>query len=308
MPLDPQIRALFGGGETLPALPISTEGMREFYRARELPGQKIGRVAAVHDRTIPGPGGSLALRVYTPPGNGPFPLILCFHGGGWVAGNLDSYDAGARNLCAGVPAVVVSVDYRLAPEHRFPAATDDGLAALRWVADYAAELGSHPAQIAVAGDSAGGNLAAVTALRARDEGGPKLAGQLLVYPVTAHYTRGTRSYAENAEGYLLTCPAMEFFWATYLDEPAQMRNPYVAPLETVDLKGLPPAMVITAELDPLRDEGEEYGRRLQQAGVPAIVSRFDGMIHGFFNLTGIVAKADAALADACGWLRRVFAA
>jgi acetyl esterase len=141
MPLDPQIRALFGGGN-VPALPTSAERMREFYRARELPGQKVGQVAAVLDRGIPGPGGLLAVRVYTPPASGPLPLILCFHGGGWVAGNLDSYDVGARNLCAGVSAVVVSVDYRLAPEHRFPAATEDSLAALRWVAEHSLELGA----------------------------------------------------------------------------------------------------------------------------------------------------------------------
>jgi acetyl esterase len=307
MPLDPQIRALFGGGEAVPALPTSTESMREFYRARELPGQKIGRVASVLERSIPGPGGPLAIRVYTPPGIGPFPLILCFHGGGWVAGNLDSYDAGARNLCAGVPAVTVSLDYRLAPEHQFPAATEDCLAALRWVAAHASELGATAARIAVAGDSSGGNLAAVTALRARDEGGPRLAGQLLVYPVTAHHTRGTRSYSENAEGYLLTREVMEFFWATYLVASTQVRNPHVAPLEAPDLRGLPPAMVITAEFDPLRDEGEEYGRRLQQAGVPTVVSRYEGMIHGFFSLTGILDKADAALDEACVWLRRVLA-
>ena len=212
MPLDPQIRTLFGGGETIPALPVaSAESMRGFYRARELPGQKVGRVASVQDLSIPGPGGPLGVRVYVPPGTGPFPLVLYFHGGGWVAGNLDSHDANARNLCAGVLAVVASVDYRLAPEHRFPAATEDCLAALRWAVEHAGELGADAARIAVAGDSAGANLAAVTALRARDEDGPSLAGQLLVYPVTAHHARGTRSLAENAEGYLLTREAIEFF-------------------------------------------------------------------------------------------------
>ena len=262
MPLDPQIRALFGGEETLPALPASAEGMREFYRGRELPGQKIGQIASVVDRSIPGPAGPMAVRVYKPFGTGPFPLILAFHGGGWVAGNLDSYDAGARNLCAGVPAVVVSLDYRLAPEHRFPAATQDCLAALRWVTEHAWELDADPARIAVAGDSADANLAAVTALRAREEGGLRVAAQLLIYPVMAHHTRGTPSYEENAEGYLLTREVLEFFWASYLDHPDQARNPYAAPLEAPDLSGLPPAMIVTAEFDPLRDEGEEYGHRL----------------------------------------------
>ena len=255
MPLDPQIRTLFGGGETLPALPTSAEGMREFYRARELPGQKVSQVASVVDRSIPGPGGRLTIRVYEPFGAGPFPLILAFHGGGWVAGNLDSYDVGARNLCAGVPAVVASVDYRLAPEHRFPAATEDCLAALRWAAEHARELGAEAARIAVAGDSAGANLAAVTALRARDEGGPRLAGQLLVYPVTAHHSLGTRSYTQNAKGYLLTREVMEFFWVSYLGHPNHPRDAHAAPLEAPDLRGLPPAMIVTAEFDPLRERG-----------------------------------------------------
>jgi len=305
MPLDPQIRALFGGGETLPSLPVSVEGMREFYRARELPGQKIGQVASVVDRSISGPGGPLAIRIYIPFGTGPFPLVLAFHGGGRVAGNLDSYDAGARNLCAGVSAVVVSVDYRLAPECPFPAAPDDCLAALNWAAEHAGELDVDARRIAVAGDSAGANLAAVTALRGRDEGAPPLAGQLLVYPVMAHHSRATRSYEENAEGYLLTREVMEFFWSSYLDQPDQTRNVYAAPLAATELTGLPPAMIITAEFDPLRDEGEEYGRRLREAGVPTEVHRFDGMIHGFFSLTGIVDAADKAVGQACGWLRRV---
>jgi acetyl esterase len=234
--------------------------------------------------------------------------MLYFHGGGWVAGNLDSHDPVARNLCAGAGAVVVAVDYRLAPEHRFPAATDDCMCALDWLAHHAGELEGNAARIAVAGDSAGGNLAAVTVLRARDEGGPRLAGQLLIYPVTAHYTRDTRSYSENGRGYLLTREAIEFFWASYLDDPANARNPHTAPLEITDLSGLPPAMVITAEFDPLRDEGEEYGERLQQAGVPTTIRRYDGMIHGFFALTGILDKTDLALDEACSWLKRCFAA
>jgi acetyl esterase len=305
MPLDPQIRVLFGGGETLPSLPVSVEGMREFYRARELPGQKIGQVASVADRSISGPEGPLAVRIYKPFGRGPFPLVLAFHGGGWVAGNLDSYDASARNLCAGVSAVVASVDYRLAPEFPFPAASDDCLAALGWAAEHAAELDADATRIAVAGDSAGGNLAAVTALRSRDERGPRLMGQLLIYPVMAHPARGRRSYEENAEGYLLTREVMEFFWSSYLGLPDQARNAYVAPLEATDLNGLPPSMIITAEFDPLRDEGEEYGRRLREAGVPTDVRRFNGMIHGFFNLTGIVDGADDALGEACSWLRHI---
>jgi len=304
MPLDPQIQALFGGAESLPALPMSLDGMRGFYQARSLPGLKVGHVASVSDRTIPGPDGASNLRIYTPPGAGPLPILVYFHGGGFVAGNLDSHDSITRNLCAGADRIVVSVDYRLAPEHRFPAATNDGLAAFEWAAKHAPELNGDATRIAVGGDSAGGNLAAVTALRCRDQG-PQPKGQLLLYPVIAHPPFGTRSYAENGEGYLLTRQVMAFFWDNYLGDPAEARHPHASPLHATDLSGAAPALIFTAEFDPLRDEAELYGRRLQEAGVPATVMRVEGMIHGFFGLAGIVARTDVALADACAWLRRI---
>jgi acetyl esterase len=242
------------------------------------------------------------VRVYAPRGTGPHPLLIYFHGGGFVAGSLDSHDSIARNLCAGAARMVISVDYPLAPEHKYPAATDDCMMAVIWAARHASELNVDISRIVVGGDSAGGNLAAVTALRVRDEGGPHLAGQLLIYPVIAHPSLGTRSYTENGEGYLLTRGVMEFFWGHYLRDETQRLDPFASPLHATDLSGLPRALIFTAEFDPLRDEAECYGKRLLASGVPALVSRCDGMIHGFFGLAGIVDKTDATLAEACGWL------
>jgi acetyl esterase len=304
VPLDPQIQALFGGATSLPALPMSLDGMRGFYQARSLPGLKVGSVASAWDDEISSSDIPLKVRVYTPLGDGPWPILIYFHGGGFVAGNLDSHDSIARNLCAGARYVVVSVDYRLAPEHKFPAAIKDALMALNWAATHASKLNADANRIVVGGDSAGGNLAAVTALRNRDEGGPMLAGQLLIYPVIAHPTLGTRSYSENGEGYLLTRRIMEFFWEHYLNDQSEAQHPHASPLYAADLTGLPSALIFTAEFDPLRDEAEQYGRKLRAAGVPTRISRCDGMIHGFFGLAGIVNKTDAALGEACAWLQQ----
>jgi hypothetical protein len=178
---------------------------------------------------------------------------------------------------------------------------------VRWAAAHAAELGADPTRIAVAGDSAGANMAAVAALRLRDEGGPALCGQLLLYPVTDYYTPGTPSYRENAEGYGLTLETMKWFWVHYLNGPSEGAHPHAAPLRAPVLSGLPPALVITAEYDPLRDEGELYVERLRQAGVSALLSRYDGVNHGFMFWAGVVDKAGAAMTEACEWLRRVFA-
>jgi acetyl esterase len=197
----------------------------------------------------------------------------------------------------------VSVDYRLAPEAKFPAGPDDCLAATRWAAANASALGADPGQIIVAGDSAGGNLAAVTALRIRDEGGPRLLGQLLIYPVTDYIEPGTPSMQENAEGYGLTRAGMAWFWNHYLADPADGLHPHASPFRANDLAGLPPALVVTAEYDPLRDEGEYYADRLRQAGVPTQMKRWDGMNHGFFFWPGVVDRAGEAMDEACAWVR-----
>ncbi len=307
MPIDPQIQVLLDKGTGVPAThTLSVAEARTQYEARVALMAPPAAIAAVDERSIAGPGGPLRLRVYRPQGNGPFPLLVFFHGSGFVLCSLDTHDGMCRNLCAGAGCVVVSVDYRLAPEHKFPAPLDDCLFATRWAAQHAAELSADGSRVAVAGDSAGGNLAAATALRLRDEGGPVLRGQLLIYPVTDYYTPGTPSYRENAEGYGLTRDTMRWFWDHYLADPADAANPYASPLRAATVAQLPPALVVTAEFDPLRDEGEDYAARLRAAGVPAQTSRWDGMNHGFFFWVGVVDKAGAAMAESCAWLRGIF--
>jgi acetyl esterase len=310
MPLDPKVRALLDLGADAPPLgTVPVETMREEAPAQMAALFRMGLVAtlvaAVEDRLIPGPAGDLPVRIYTPEGRGPFPLVVFFHGGGWVLGDLDTHDPFCRALCAGADCVVVSVGYRLAPEHCFPAAVDDALAATRWVAEHAAEVDGDPARIAVAGDSAGGNLSAVTALRLRNEGGPVLRGQLLIYPALGYHTPPTPSYIENAEGYGLTREAACWFWDQYLGDESQAANPYAAPLLTPDLSGLPPALVITAEYDVLRDEGERYIERLRASGGEARAARYDGVHHRFAEMIGILDQADQAREEMCAWLRDV---
>ncbi len=243
MPVDPQIQALLDKGTGVPAthtLPVDVA--RAQYEARIVLMAPPAEIAVVRESAIDESSGKLRIRVYTPHGKGPFPLLVFFHGSGFVLCSLDTHDGMCRNLCAGAACVVVSVDYRLAPEHKFPAGIDDCLIATRWAAAHAAELGADPARIAVAGDSAGGNMAAVTALRVRDEGGPALCGQLLLYPVTDYHTPGTPSYEQNAEGYGLTRDTMKWFWAHYLSDPSEGAHPHASPLRAENLSGLPPAL------------------------------------------------------------------
>jgi acetyl esterase len=263
-------------------------------------------VAKVQDLMIAGPGPSIPVRIYTPAGRGPFPILVWFHGGGWVVGDLDSADATARHLTVGAGCMVISVDYRLAPETKFPGAAEDCYAATQWAARQSARFNGDPARIAVGGDSAGGNLATVVAMMARDRSGPPLAFQLLVYPVT-HRDFTTDSYQRCADGYLLSRAGMEWYWNHYLRDAADAANPYAAPLLATDLSGLPAALVITAEFDPLCDEGEAYARRLQEAGVPTTYSRYDGMIHGFFGMPAVIDKGRQAVAEASAALKTAFA-
>ena len=287
MPLSLKMRTLLAvtrviGGRPMNELPVPEA--RKTALGQIPKSRHPATVASVINRTIPGPVAEISVRIYAPEGPGPFPVAAFFHGGGFVVGNLDSDDEICRTLCRGASFVVVSVDYRLAPEHTLPAAPADCLSATRWIAAHAAEFNADPTRLVVAGASAGGNLAAVTALRIRAEGGPRLCGQLLVYPVTDYHTPPTPSYLANAKGYLLTRDMMVWFWGHYLNHASEASHPHASPLRAPDLRGLPPALVITAEYDPLRDEGERYAERLQQAGVPTVCSRYDGMIHGFLTL------------------------
>ena len=261
-------------------------------------------VGRVEDRKIPGPAGQIPVRTYTPRGTGPFGALVYFHGGGWVIGNLETHDATCRQITAGAGCVTVSVDYRLAPEHKFPAGPDDCYAATKWVSDNTGVLNVEPNRLAVGGDSAGGNLAACVALMARDRGGPKLAFQLLIYPATdcADDTPSQREFANVSRDYLLSRADMEWFWGHYLG-PNDRRNPVACPALAKSLGDLPAAFIITAEIDPLRDEGEAYAEGLRRAGVNAKLKRYNGVCHGFFSMASMIDKGRQAVSDSCAELR-----
>jgi acetyl esterase len=272
-------------------------------------------VAEVRDVEAPGPGGPIPVRLFRPlhdraaggapasdaSAGGALPLVAYLHGGGWVLGTLDAFDPVCRALANASGALVASIGYRLAPEHPFPAAPDDARAAVRWLAAHAEELGADPARLGIAGDSAGGNLAAVTARRLRDDGDPPLRFQALIYPV-CDSSLNTPSYRDNGAGFGLSGESMKRYWELYLDG-ADGRHPDASPLQAADLTGLPPAYVLTVHHDVLRDEGEAYARALEAAGVPVTLSRYDGAVHGFFRWIGKARIARAAVAEAGAALR-----
>jgi acetyl esterase len=244
-------------------------------------------VAGVVDTVAPGPAGDIPVRVYVPAGDGPLPVLVYYHGGGWVIGNIDTHDVPCRALANRSGVIVASVDYRLAPEYVFPAAVDDAYAAAVWAAEKAGEFGGDRTRLAVGGDSAGGNLSAVVCQLAKARGGPRIAFQLLVYPATDRHD-DSPSMRENALGPLLTRAWIEWFYGHYLLGPEDGLDPRMSPLRAVDLSGLPPALVITAEYDPIRDQGAAYARRLREAGVSVEHVDYPGMIHGFFQMGGVL--------------------
>jgi len=263
-------------------------------------------VANVENLRIPGPGGNIPVRIYTPRGNSPFPVLVFFHGGGWVIGDLETHDNLCRSLANSVHCVVVAVDYRLAPEHKFPAAVEDAYAATQWVASNAKRINGDPTRIAVGGDSAGGNLAAVVAIKARDENGPSLTYQLLIYPATNVSSLNTNSYRNYADGYFLTKSDGKWFCDQYLHCEDDRLNYLASPLLAPELSGLPPTLVITAEFDVLRDEGESYAKRLKKAGVAVKCTRYKGMIHGFMSMDGLLDQARNGIKEASAALREAF--
>jgi acetyl esterase len=312
MTLDPQMKKILdliaaAGAPSIRGMtPVEArtafEGRLEFFRRGGV--AEIGRC---EDRAVPGPAGPIPVRLYYPRGQSPCGAALFFHGGGWVLGNLESHDPTCRALAAGSGALIIAVDYRLAPEHKFPAAADDSYAATRWAAENAAALGYPEGQLAVSGDSAGGNLAAVVALMARDRGGPKIRHQVLIYPAfdPAMVEPSHQEFAQD--GYVLSRADMEWFWNHYLRNAQDGSNPYANPARANDLSRLPAALVITAGFDPLRDEGEGYAEKLRQAGVPVVAKRYEGLTHGFFNMTSQIDQAKVALERTCAALREALA-
>jgi acetyl esterase len=281
---------------------------REFSntRAKALPP---GPEALVTSLAIPAPGGDIPVRIYRPLGSEQraLPAVVYFHGGGFVVGSLAQSDADCRRMATAVPCVVVNVDYPLAPEYKFPEPPEACFAALSYIAEQAVALSIDRTRIAVGGDSAGGNLATVVALMARDRGGPAITHQILMYPVADLTTFDTASYLANATGYYLTRTAMQWFAGHYLRSPGDARDPLASPLHA-ELAGLPPALVITAEFDPLRDEGEAYARRLQAAGVATRLSRYDGMIHGFYTMSAYLDGGKRAGSEVISALQAAFRA
>jgi acetyl esterase len=306
MALHPECRAFLdtiaaAGGSPIEQLPL-TEARSVPLALIELGGREQA-VARVENRTVPGPGGAIAVRVYRPRAEERLPALMFFHGGGFVICNLDTHDRQCRALANASGCTVVSVDYRLAPEHRFPAAPEDAYAATQYVAEHADEFGIDPDRLAVGGDSAGGNLATVVALMSRERGGPSIKFQLLIYPVVDWEDRSP-SIDTYGEGHFLTHELMDWFLRQYFTRPEDARHPYASPLRATDLRGLPPATVITAECDPVRDQGEAYARRLAEAGVPVQLKRYEGMIHPFLSLSGIVTDGANAIADAARDVRQ----
>ena len=262
-------------------------------------------VAHVENLMIPGPIEAIPVRLYTPEGSGPFPILVYFHGGGWVAGSVDTHDLGCRRLCREACCLVMSVDYRLPPEHKFPAGLEDCYAAVRWMYVHAIQWQGDPSRIAVGGDSGGGNFAAVIALMCWNRGGPDLIFQLLMVPVM-DFQVSTSSW-KDYDGYMVTKEEFLICRDFYLSHEDEQTNPYAAPLLAPDLRDLPPALIITAECEPMRDGAERYGERLLAANVPTTVSRYNGMVHGFMGMKAVVPQeAEAAFQEATLALRTAF--
>jgi acetyl esterase len=313
MPLHPKVQALLTAQRLTGAPPMHTltpERARADMRA-QVPAVSgpLAEVARVEDRSVPaglsGHGSGIPVRLYTPAGTGPFPGIVYFHGGGFVIGDLESHDPLCRQIAARTGAIVCAVDYRLAPEHPFPAAADDALTAARWFLTHAGDLGADRERLFVMGDSAGGTLATVTARALHEQSSAPLRGQILIYPITDHVDAGALSYAEFADGYGLTRDGMRWFLRHYLADPADATDPRVCPLRMPILRGLPPTFVVTAEYDVLRDEGERYVERLRQDGVDVTFERAAGLHHGFIRLFGLLDEPGQWIDRVAAWMRRL---
>jgi acetyl esterase len=297
MPLSPSARTML---DQLKAIDMPPLWEQDLTALRESDSNVMGaldepvEVKSAENRTIPCSVGDMPVRIYTPESKQPRPLIVYYHGGGFVFCSLDTHDGTCRRLANATGAVVVSVDYRLAPECQFPGPAEDCYEAAIWAHRHADELDADAEVFAVAGDSAGGNLAAVTALKARERGGPPIACQILIYPVIDAACE-TPSFTTNGEGYFLDAESMRWMWSQYLGPEGDGTHPHASPIRADDHADLPPAIVITAEYDPLRDEGEAYADKLRAAGVPVTMVRYDGMIHGFVSMPMLFPEGDQAM-------------
>jgi acetyl esterase len=265
-----------------PIASLEPQTVRDMFAMAPPVEVELAPLAKIEDRLVPVDGAEINVRIYTPEGQGPFPIFVYYHGGGWVIGDIATSDASCRMLANKTERIVVSVDYRLAPEHKFPVPVEDSYAALQWVCENAAALNGNASNIVVGGDSAGGNLAAAMTLKSRRDNGPAIAGQVLIYPVTA-LSYDSQSYQDFKEGFGLDRDLMIWFGNYYIRNDEDAKNVLVAPILEEDLRNLPPAYVLTAEFDVLRDEGEAYAERLKEAGVTVETSREEGLIHGFFT-------------------------
>lgn len=306
MPLDSESQAFIDYLNSLGNPPSETvspqEARKNFSKIFQSPGPEL---ELVEDRFIPSINGDIPIRFYKPSKSKQLPLLVWFHGGGMLVGDLDSADGIARFLCSGSECSVVSVDYRLSPENKFPAALEDCYNVTKWIFDHPKDFDTNPEQIAVGGDSAGGNLAAAVSIMSRDKKQPHIAHQLLVYPML-DCNFSTSSYIDNSEGYLLTKSAMKSYWNQYLATEKDKDNPYALPLQLKDYSNLPPALIITTEFDPLRDEGELYAKRLKDSKVNVVCTRYDGVFHGFFGRTTLIKKGRLAMDEACLSLKKAF--
>jgi acetyl esterase len=308
--LDPDAAAVFKAFQEAGRPPYETVGHAEARRlylaGRIVSNPEPPELASVKPLAIPAPHVSIPARVYTPKqlrqSAGLAPALVFFHGGGWVIGDLDSHDVVCRKLADEGRLLVISVDYRLAPEHKFPAAVDDAIAATKWIAENAKQLGIDASKLMVGGDSAGGNLAAVVAIAARDGNGPAIAGQVLIYPAT-DFAMTHPSHSEPETSLLLTHSVIKWFSDHYLNGAADVHDWRASPARATTLVGLPPAYVLTAGADPLRDEGDEYAERLKQAGVPVTYRHFPGQFHGFFTMGKLLQQANVAAGEIGAWLR-----
>ena len=307
MPLHPFFQAMVQGSVSAP--PTHTLSLDVIRQSNLAMLPMLGDpepVSTICDRDIPVQNGTIPIRIYTPEGQGPFPVVLMIHGGGWIAGSLAVFDHVSCAIANRVGCIAVSIEHRLAPENKFPIPLLDCYAAAKWVEEHIAEFGGDSTRIAVLGESAGGNLAAALALLARDRGGPGLVYQVVVNPALEYPEPGSQSMKELGKGYGLTQADILWCLQQYMSGQDDIHDPYFLPMNAGDLSGLPPALIITGEYDPLRDEGEAYAERLQAAGVPSNAIRIDGVIHGFFLLTKLIEPANQALEYVANALRKAF--